>query len=436
MSEQENWNSLRNKIIGLGDQSGHKSYFPELQKKIKELEEREANLFTLLNSTLDAIIILDEHGSLFDVNVSMINMYQIPNKEIALSYSFTDYSSSVKADFIDQIISDTLQGDPQLFEWKARRPITDELFDAEIAFHATHWHQKPAIIATVRDISFRKQIEQQLLEREYILTQQNEELRTLNDELAESNYQVVKINEQLRKANQKAIESDKLKSAFLANMSHEIRTPMNGIIGFASLLTTDNDQESIHQYVSIINNCSHQLLTIIDDIIDISKIEAGQITLNPRKVHLNNLLNEVFIYYQTKINKSVILNIKNELPDDKCNIIVDSDRLRQIINNLMNNAIKFTHQGSICMGYNVNQNHIKFYVTDTGIGISPKDKKLIFKRFRQAEPAKTAIYGGTGLGLSISKALISLMGGEIRVKSQIDKGATFHFTLPLIFAND
>ena len=164
-----NWDELRDKIIGLGEQSARKSYFPELQKKITELEDRENNLRTLLNSMIDAVIILDDKAQLMEVNTGMLRMYRMPDNETALAYGFMAYSHQVNDVLLNQIIAETLKGIPQLVDWKARCPLTEDVFDAEISFHATRWNQTSAVIATVRDISFRKQMEQRLLERERML---------------------------------------------------------------------------------------------------------------------------------------------------------------------------------------------------------------------------------------------------------------------------
>ena len=240
----------------------------------------------------------------------------------------------------------------------------------------------------------------------------------------------------MRKAKEKAEESDRLKSAFLANMSHEIRTPMNGIIGFANLLNeNDLSKEKRKEYIQVINNNSKSLLNLIDDIIDFAKIEAEQLTikkdsfqLHPFLENLNTMFKEVLSSTKRK-NIRLILNI----PDDDDRIInTDMHRLQQIFVNLINNAIKFTEEGSIEFGYvYVETKFYQFYVKDSGIGIPESKINQVFDRFRQVDEERTRKFGGTGLGLAISKNLVKLLKGDIWVNSIEMKGTTFYFTIPV-----
>ncbi len=230
----------------------------------------------------------------------------------------------------------------------------------------------------------------------------------------------------------KAQESDQLKSAFLANLSHEIRTPMNAILGFSEILTDeDSSDEKKLQYSELINKSSKQLLHIINDIVDISKIEAGQIDLHKDKINLNNKLNEVYtIYKPLTANKGITLKTVLPLKEEESVVYMDSTKFLQIINNLVSNAVKFTSTGEIEFGYKIIGANIEFYVKDTGLGIKPEYQNKIFERFRQADIEWNEKYGGTGLGLSISKAYIELMGGKIWVESEFGVGSTFYFTIP------
>ena len=241
----------------------------------------------------------------------------------------------------------------------------------------------------------------------------------------------------LREAKEKAEEADRLKTAFLANMSHEIRTPMNSIIGFSDLLSDDNiTVEEKNSYIAHINKAGDTLLNLINDILDIAKIEAGQITITKSDCDLNAIFNElclVFNQRKEKLNKNdVTIIFTNDQPSQKTMIHTDPQRLKQIVTNLVGNSLKFTEKGHIEFGYDLagNDKYI-FSVKDTGIGISPENQQLIFKRFSQVDGSHTRNYGGTGLGLTISKNLVELMGGKLWVDSTPGQGSTFYFTLPI-----
>jgi PAS domain S-box-containing protein len=239
----------------------------------------------------------------------------------------------------------------------------------------------------------------------------------------------------LRTAKEKAQESDLLKSTFLANISHEIRTPMNGIIGFAELLNREDLEPSTRKnYLSIMKKSSDQLIRIIDDIIDFAKIESNQIRTSLVEFNLNVLIDELYVFYEKQMNlnsqSSISLITEKVLKNEKALIVSDDHRIRQILSNLLDNAIKYTDSGHIQFGYKLKNNKIEFFVKDSGIGI-PKDKHdLIFERFRQVDEGHTRKFGGTGLGLPISKGLVNILGGSIWLESNPDSGSAFYFTIP------
>ncbi len=242
--------------------------------------------------------------------------------------------------------------------------------------------------------------------------------------------------QEIREALEKAEESDKLKTAFLANISHEIRTPLNGILGFAGMLEKPElKEEKRQQFVKFIQSSGTQLLKIITDIVDLSKIEAGQVKIMKRDTNLNilfsNLLTQIEQEKSESNKKEIRINMKlgSEAPDYM--VEADDIRLKQILGGLLNNALKFTEQGHIEFGYDISHpDKLLFYVKDTGVGISKEKQQEIFNRFQQEDNSFTRKFGGTGLGLSICKGLIELMGGEIWVESEKNKGANFYFTIP------
>lgn len=254
----------------------------------------------------------------------------------------------------------------------------------------------------------------------------------LNEELTDRNQEVMKMNEELVIAKNKAEESDRLKTAFLTNLSHEIRTPMNGIIGFSQLLTSSiATTEEKTEYASIIETSCKQLLGVVNDIIDISKIERGMIEVKMQTVNLNNLMRELNSFNSLSAkNKGIKLDLYTGLDDEKACILTDDVKLRQILSNIIGNALKFTSYGSVKFGYSVKADFLEFFVFDTGIGISMDKQDKIFDRFIQQDDSIVRRYGGAGLGLSIAKAYVEKLGGRIWVLSRENIGSKFFFTLP------
>jgi PAS domain S-box-containing protein len=268
----------------------------------------------------------------------------------------------------------------------------------------------------------------------WILAKEISTLAYNNIKLARSLEKHKIFEKDLKKAKEKAEDSDRLKTSFLANMSHEIRTPMNAIIGFTDLLgDPDLTYEQREQFIEIINNSGNDLLHLIDDIIDIAKIEANQLKTTILEVNVNHIIDDLHILYQNKIkndSKDVQINSQKELDNKESIILSDGNRIKQILNNLINNAIKFTSTGTIEFGYELEDSFLKFYVKDTGLGIERELKEVIFERFRQGSEGSIRKYGGTGLGLSISKGLTELLGGKIWLDENYSNGSKFYFTIP------
>ena len=242
-----------------------------------------------------------------------------------------------------------------------------------------------------------------------------------------------KMQAELIEAKDKAEESDRLKSAFLANMSHEIRTPLNSIIGFSELLDDpDFDSDQKTEFIRHIVDNGNSLLMIISDIMDFSMLEAGQLKLRQQPISVKKIMNELLTEFGHKAEvRGIQLRFDDSVNERDILITSDSYRIKQVFNNLIGNALKFTSEGFVEIGYKVKGEKIEFHVKDSGIGISPKHHQAIFERFRQVDNTKTRKYGGNGLGLAISKNLVKLLGGKIWLESEPDKFSDFFFTIPI-----
>lgn len=246
----------------------------------------------------------------------------------------------------------------------------------------------------------------------------------------------IQREDNLTKAKEQAEAQEKIKSSFLANMSHEIRTPMNSIIGFSDLIQRSKDEEEKQQYLDIIKSSGQFLLNIINDIIDISKIESGLLDIKVQRVQINDLINELSDIYRSDSRTSKDVEIKTVLPlqNGDAVILSDSTRIRQVLSNLLDNAIKYTSKGCIEIGYELISKkkgdkvpHLRFFVKDTGIGIPKQDLELIFDRYHQVREGDES--KGSGLGLTIVDALVKKLGGGMKVKSQVGKGSEFSFEI-------
>jgi PAS domain S-box-containing protein len=375
----------------------------EIIKRInKALTESEEKLRSIFDVSPYAIFVLDSDFNIIDCNDTSIQFFRAHNKRDLLDKNINDFVSEENTKSLKQKLG--------------------ELADASSIDNVE-------LVLKRNDISaFQASISGRLIKD--VAARKDAFVIVINDVTER-----LHIIENLKEAKVKAEESDRLKTAFLANMSHEIRTPMNSIIGFSNLLSDPEIEIARRQeFINHILTSSNILLNLIEDIIDISKIEAGQMSLHRKKVKVNKLLQEIFKSYEQS-NTNPEINFHLILPEKSENVEchIDPIRLGQVLNNLLSNAIKFTSSGSIDMGYSLQHSDIgtkiKFFVRDTGIGI-PKDKQdLIFDRFRQVDDSQSRKYGGTGLGLAISKRLTEIMGGSIWVDSEEGEGATFYVKL-------
>ena len=369
----------------------------ELQQAKERTEESENNYRDLFNKATDAIYIQDINGYFIDVNQGAVEMYGYP-KEYFIGKTPEFLSAPGKNDLkrIYEQIDLAFKGTPQQFDfWGIRK--NGEIFPKMVRCQKGLYTGQEVVVVFSIDISDRKRAEEELL-----------------------------------KAKEKAEESDQLKSAFLNNLSHEIRTPMNGIMGFSKLLNnTELEIKKRQQFINQINSSSEQLLSIVEDIINISKIDSNQIKLYNESFSVNDFLTKLYLKNQsTAIEKNIALLYQKSL-DAKFDLIyADYEKLEQIMGNLIRNAIKFTKQGYVEFGCTHKNGILEFFVEDTGIGIHTSMHQKIFEPFRQVELSSTRDYGGLGLGLAISKGYLEKMGGDIRLNSDLNKGSTFYFSIP------
>jgi PAS domain S-box-containing protein len=364
-------------------------------------EESETNLHTILSSTNDIIASYDLNIRLLTFNKACSNIYKsLFGIEIYPGLCTLDLFPESTRDFWKLNNSRAIAG--ETFSIEINLPTANGELIFEQYYNPIFKDGKVVCFSTfTRDITEKKRIEFELI-----------------------------------KAKEKAEESDRLKTAFLQNMSHEIRTPMNAIMGFSDLLLQNADNKTkLKNFTSIINQRCNDLLNIINDILDISKIESGQVPIHLEETNLNELFTELtsfFNEYQNRISKQHIkLSLQSFCTQKPNMVITDKVKLKQIFINLIGNAFKFTNEGKIGFGCKLDEDHnLLFYVSDTGPGIPLEKQQFIFERFTQLHDNSKMNIGGTGLGLPIVKALVGLLGGHVGLNSEVGKGSTFYFTIP------
>ena len=405
------------------------------RKNIEKALTASENKFRLiLEYAADAIFVADKSGKYIYTNKAVTDMLGYSTEEMQ-NMSIKDLAPKNKIrtyfNFFKEALDDgKLSTELELIKKDESSVSTD--FNSVLL-------PGDMVYTSCRDISNKNKPESALNENEQFFRLQNNVYSNLNSESAALNLELKRninhiqhIKNDLSIAKAKIDEAVQLKSAFLSNISHEIRTPVNAIVGFSSfLLEPELNKEKLNDYVHIINLNARQLLSNISDIIDISKIEVGQFTAELEFVTINKLMKDLFITYRKLVDyKRIRLIYSPESPNDLSQIKTDGNRIRQIICNLLNNALKYTSAGEIEFGYNIKKKFVEFYVRDTGIGITPLDQDVVFQLFRQLDETKNRQNGGNGLGLPVSKALIEKLGGTISVNSEPGKGSIFVFTIP------
>lgn len=370
----------------------------ELIEAKEKAEKNELQLFAIIeNSPMGFAMNKRSTGEVTYVNKAFADAYHIPLEYCSNVVSFFDYVYRDQEDLGNKILADVSSGDPERMKWELV-PVRDK--------KTNHIHYVSAsnivlekidlVISTVIDITPQVQNEYDLIA-----------------------------------AKERAEESDRLKSAFLANMSHEIRTPMNGILGFTDLLREPKlTGAEMERFISVIERSGNRLLNTVNDLVDFSKIDAGQMRISMTEVDVNELLEQLLNFFRVETEtKGLQLHLDSSHAAQPMKLLADQSKLYSILTNLIKNAIKYTQHGKIEFGYQFSEDELQFFVKDTGFGIAKDKLEVIFERFVRCSDEEY-FSEGSGLGLSISKAYVEMHGGKIWVESEKGKGSQFYFTLP------
>jgi PAS domain S-box-containing protein len=396
-----NYDKIKNVLYHEGiirDVSERKKVELELIKAKEKAEESKDLYFGLFNNSTIGLYQTTPSGQVLSANNSLIKMLKFDSLKDLLQRDLT------KGSYVDE---------NKRIEFKTILQEKGKVTDFE-----SNWYTKHGEIITV-------------LEGAMATKNAKGEIIRYDGAVQDITFKK-KIQQELIIAKEKAEESDRLKSAFLANMSHEIRTPMNGILGFSDLLKTPNlSGEKQQRYIEVIEKSGKRMLSIINDIVDISKIEAGLMNIEIKESNVNDQIEYIYTFFKPEVEaKGMHIFFKNALSTNEATIKTDREKLFAILTNLVKNAIKYSNEGSIEFGYEKKECYLEFFVKDTGIGIPKERQEDIFERFIQADIIDTMARQGAGLGLSITKAYIEMLGGKIWVESEKGIGSTFYFTLP------
>ncbi len=400
---RDDWREQRNQIIGLGENSFKKSYYPELQEKLSELETSYKNLKSIFDNVEDGIVLHDENGCVYFHNRQMAGIINnsedlAEEKDVNVSELFPDERDKIK---MQGFWKEVMGGVPKIISTALMPLGSEKKIYVQVSMNKTIWYGSPLIVAVIRDFTERKSFENQLV-----------------------------------KAKEKAEEGERLMTAFLQNISHEIRTPLNAIMGFSGLLTEDElTSDKRNDFVSIILKSSNQLLNIVNDILTISSIETRQVKQNLTKSNVNQLIDILFAAFKEEADYNGLeLKYHKGLTDNSAEVYTDTIKLHRILSSLISNALKFTKTGNVTFGYDLKSGEewecLLFFVRDTGVGIEKDRQQIIFEKFRKIDNKIGILNRGIGLGLSIAKAFTDIMGGRIWVQSEPGEGAVFYLEIP------
>lgn len=404
---------------------GGKPHLQVIVRNVSEYKRSEQTISMLahaIRSISECVSITDMEDNIIFVNKAFRNTYQYKEDELIGKNISIIRSPNNPLDVVSQILPATIDGGWNGELLNVKKDGTEFPVSISSSVIRDEAGNPVALIGITNNITEQKKAERLLQEK--------------GEEIAAQNSILKQTNEELLIAKEKAQESDRLKSAFLANMSHEIRTPMNGILGFSELLKEpglSGDEQLA--YIDIIEKSGTRLLNIINDIVDISKIEAGLMKLNIQESNINEQIKYIYTFFKPEVEaKKISFRYKNGLQDESAFIKIDREKVYAILTNLVKNSIKFTEKGNIEFGYSLKTYQklpiLEFYVKDSGIGIPKERQAAVFERFIQADITDKMARQGAGLGLAISKAYVEMLGGKIWVESQEEMGSTFYFTLP------
>mgnify|MGYP006279051207 CR=1 FL=1 len=376
------------------------------QMKTEEnLARSEEKFRSFFRNIRDAIIVTDRHGIITDCNPAFTELFGYSAEEMLGKNTSYLYGGEENYRSVGDNISEKLNNEGPFIYTIEYKKKSGDLFTGEtgLFYLKNEKNENTGYIASIRDDTQRSLAEKSLL-----------------------------------KAKQKAEEADRLKTAFIANMSHEIRTPMNAVLGFAEFLTDPGlSRSDLKDFVKIIQENGSALINLIDDIMDVSRIESGDLKLEFQEYEMNEVLRNIYntIIPHFKPRSSSAVDTRLILPEKNAEIILKTDvqRLRQILYNLISNAFKYTEQGIIEVGYELLPDaKFRIYVKDSGIGVEPEKQELIFERFRRADESTTRKYSGTGIGLTIAKKLMEMLHGKIWVESAAGRGSVFYCEFPSV----
>lgn len=367
----------------------------KIKRSQKELEQFKETHLGILDNIKEAVYILDEDFKFLYLNKAAIEMYGYDiNDIIGNTPEMLSPEGMNDMEEVSEILKKSFDGEPQFFDFYGMTK-DGRIFPKEISSSSVNYYGQKAIISVARDVSLQKQVELDL-----------------------------------KNARDKALESDRLKSSFLAILTHELKTPLNAVIGFSDIMHSDTHDADIKYYSKIIYDKGNDLLNILNDTLQMALIDAGEVEIRYERFKISDFMSEIEVLLGT-LEKFPNVDLKTSFLDADYEVVTDKTKLIQIMINLLKNALKFTENGYISYGMKNNElNEPYFFVEDTGNGITKEALAIIFQAFRQAEESNSRSHGGLGLGLTISKELVSILGGELKVESKLQKGSIFYFQIP------